>query len=467
MTPECIDPKAGGFLRDLMKKSVPEIVADCWNDYDFGELWEARLHWSGCPGCRPEFAVVPAVFKQIGVGLEKKCRDALTEFRDYYLGQKEAILAATDDLPRAYAEIIALWAIAEGDVFASYVHGQEVLSLRKAPDASYGVGEPTLEACREFISSLEPDVQRFIYAVVCCNDLLLPVSQKAHSEHAETGRWCEDLQQRMQTAITNSELQPDVLFSTIETASITYSLILGGSSEGTDVATVAGTSTPRTLTTQETKAVQGVLQEWKRDFDNFEDSVKAGQMELVRLIEHNRRPAAAYEPYIAAQIGEPLYSRLHQMTQRALQVVEYLYNINQEPDGFALFAVRMAQGYGNELNVRIIGPFLVELLAAGTQTYDAQGKSKEPLIRWCKVHRRGMTLGSWAWYLGKDPVMRSKVSERGFDVEAISKDAVWISDVRNMAAHDFACDRTMADELRRRILCSDGILGRLHPSPSG
>jgi hypothetical protein len=187
----------------------------------------------------------------------------------------------------------------------------------------------------------------------------------------------------------------------------------------------------------------------------------------VRLIEHNRRPAAAYEPYIAAQIGEPLYSRLHQMTQRALQVVEYLYNINQEPDGFALFAVRMAQGYGNELNVRIIGPFLVELLAAGTQTYDAQGKLKEPLIRWCKVHRRGMTLGSWAWYLGKDPVMRSKVSERGFDVEAISKDAVWISDVRNMAAHDFACDRTMADELRRRILCSDGILGRLHPSPSG
>ena len=466
MTPDCIDPKAGGFLRDLMKKSVPEIVADCC---DFGELWEARLHWSGCPACRPEFAAVPAVFKQIGVELEKKWRDALSECRDYYIGQKDALLAATDDLPRAYAEIIALWAIADGDVFAFCVHGQEVLGLRKAPDASYGVGEPTLEACRGFISSLEPDVQRFVYAVVCCNDLLLPISQKADSEHAETGRWCEekDLRQRMQTAIMNSELQPDVLFSTIEMASIAYSLIFDVSSEGTDVAMVAGISAPRTLTTQETKTVQGVLQDWKRDFDNFEDSVKAGQMELVRLIEHNRRPAAAYEPYIAAQIGEPLYSRLHQMTQRALQLVEYFYNINQEPDGFALFAVRMAQGYENELNIRIVGPFVVELLAAGTQTYDAQGKSKEPLIRWGKVHRRGMTLGSWAWYLGKDPAMRSKVSERGFDVEAISKDAVWISEVRNKAAHDFACDRTMADELRRRILCTDGILARLHPSPGG
>jgi len=127
----------------------------------------------------------------------------------------------------------------------------------------------------------------------------------------------------------------------------------------------------------------------------------------------------------------------------------------------------MAQGYENELNIRIIGPFVVELLAAATQTYDAQGRSKEPLIKWGKVHRRAMTLGSWAWYLGKDPIMRSRVSERGFDVEAISKDAAWIGEVRNKAAHDFACDRTMADELRRRILCRDGVLGRLHPSTNG
>jgi hypothetical protein len=296
------------------------------------------------------------------------------------------------------------------------------------------------------------------------------------AEYAETGRLrtveaYEDLQQRMQTAISDSQLQPDVLFSIIEMASIAYSISLEGWSNGTGVAMVAQTDLPqRPLTAQETKALQGVRQEWKRDFDNVEDSLdslKAGQNAIVRLIEHNRRPAAAYEPYIAAQIGEPLYSRLHQITQRALQVVEYFYNINQEPDGFALTAVMMAQGYENELNVRIIGPVLVELMAAGTKTYDAQGKSKEPLIRWGKPNRRGMTLGSWAWYLGKDPAMRNKVSERGFDVEAISKDAAWISEVRNKAAHDFGCDRTMADELRRRILCSDGVLGRLHPSASG
>jgi len=133
------------------------------------------------------------------------------------------------------------------------------------------------------------------------------------------------------------------------------------------------------------------MQDWKQDFDNLEDSLKAGQIEMVRLIEHNRRSAVTHEPYIAAQLGDPLYSRLHQSTQRALQVVEYLYNINQEPDGFALFAVRMAQGYENELTLRIIWPFVTELLAAGTRVYDAGGISKEPLIRRGKINQRGMT----------------------------------------------------------------------------
>ena len=47
---------------------------------------------------------------------------------------------------------------------------------------------------------------------------------------------------------------------------------------------------------------------------------------------------------------------------------------------------------------------------------------------------------------------------------AIAEDARWVSKVRNKAAHDFACDRTLADELRRRILSRDGILSRLRPA---
>jgi hypothetical protein len=120
----------------------------------------------------------------------------------------------------------------------------------------------------------------------------------------------------------------------------------------------------------------------------------------------------------------------------------------------------IAQGYENELNVRIIGPLVVELLAAGTETYDAHGKSTNPLIRRGRVSKTSLALGTLAWYLREDPVMRSKVSALGFDVEAIAQDAALVGGLRNRPAHDFSCDRTVADEL----LCSDGVLRRLHPT---
>jgi hypothetical protein len=303
------------------------------------------------------------------------------------------------------------------------------------------------------------------------HDLLLPVRERMESEYTEKGlltinvEGSADLQQRMRMAVANSQLEPETLFSIIQTAAVAYGIIFGVPSEAMAASEAPAGWAQKALRAPESKTLQGALPQWKTDLDNIGDSLdslKAGQMEIVRLFEQNRRPATAYEPYLAAQLGEPLYSRLHQMTQRALQVVEHLYNVNQEPDGFALAAIRMAQGYENELNVRVTGTIVIELLTAGVQTYDAQGKSKEPLIRWGKPNKH-TTLGSWAWYLGRDPIIRSKVSERGFDADAIAKDAGWVSEVRNKAAHDFACDRTLADELRRRILCRDGILSRLHP----
>ena len=218
-----------------------------------------------------------------------------------------------------------------------------------------------------------------------------------------------------------------------------------------------GIASPETKTLQE-------LQELKRDFHDFEDSMKAGQMEVLLRIEQNSRSAAALDPVIAERLGAPLYSRLHVRTQRALQLAEYYYKMNQEPDGFAPTAMTMAQGYENELNVRIIGPLVVELLAAGTETYDAQGKSTNPLIRRGKPSKSSLTLGNLGWYLREDPVMRGKVSALGFDVEAISKDVALVGALRNKPAHDFSCDRTVADELRRKILSPDGVLRRLHPT---
>jgi|GEM_PF-4043945 len=217
------------------------------------------------------------------------------------------------------------------------------------------------------------------------------------------------------------------------------------------------------IASTETKTRQE-LQELKQDFHDFADSMKAGQMEVLLRIEHSSRSAAALDTAIAERLGAPLHSRLHARSRRALQLAEYYYKMNQEPDGFAPTAMMLAQGYENELNVRIIGPLVMELLAAGIETYDAQGKSTNPLIRRGKPSKSSLTLGTLAWYLREDPVLRSKVSELGFDVETLSKDVALVADLRNKPAHDFSCDRAVADELRRRILCPDGLLRRLHPN---
>jgi hypothetical protein len=216
------------------------------------------------------------------------------------------------------------------------------------------------------------------------------------------------------------------------------------------------------IASPETKPIEDLL-DIKHDLQDFGESLKAGQMEILRRIADNHPTAASLGPVISERLGAPLYSRLHEKTQRALQLAEYHYKINQEPDGFASSAMMIAQAYENELNVRVIGPFVVMLLEAGAETYDAQGKSTNPLIRWGKPSKRSLTLGTFAWYLKEDPDMRSTVSGLGFDVDGIANDAARLSGLRNRAAHNFSCERTLADELRVGILCPDSVLSRLHP----
>jgi hypothetical protein len=44
MNPDCIEPVLDNLLRDIMKTSVPENMADCWNEPDFGRGSAAALN---------------------------------------------------------------------------------------------------------------------------------------------------------------------------------------------------------------------------------------------------------------------------------------------------------------------------------------------------------------------------------------------------------------------------------------
>jgi len=336
-------------------------------------------------------------------------------------------------------------------------------------DDLWNVDKPLLSLCQEFISSLEPDVQHFVVAATLSYDLLSPMYERVCSEITYTlsdneeilsSDSSDDTRRRFEAAIANSGLKPDVFFQTIELAAIGYTRSHFDSARAAVVRTEPSVDAliPRAAT-----VLPAVLQEFKQDFENALDSLKAGQMETMRLIEHNQRPAKAYEADIEAQLGASLYSRLGETTRLGLQMAEYLYHINsQEPNYFHGPVMQMALAYENELVVRVIWPFVRELQTAGEEVYDGQGVSREPLLSGGKVPGKCMMLGNLARYLRKDQFMRSRISVRGFDVDAIAKDAISIASVRNRAAHDATCERTVADDLRQRVLCRDSVFSRLH-----
>jgi hypothetical protein len=209
-------------------------------------------------------------------------------------------------------------------------------------------------------------------------------------------------------------------------------------------------------------SMQQEVQELKLYFADFADSMKATQMEMIHAMNRNdRRHPSDYEPCLVDKLGE-LYSCLQTETKRALQRAELLFNITREPDGFGSSVLAMALGYENELVVRVIWPFVDDLLRLGTRMYDALGRAKDKLIFNGRVGR--LTLGTLGWYLENDLTMRGSVAKRGFNVQAISREIDKVNRFRNKSAHELSFDRTAADDLRRIMLSPDGALRSLHPN---
>lgn len=149
------------------------------------------------------------------------------------------------------------------------------------------------------------------------------------------------------------------------------------------------------------------------------------------------------------------------MTRQQLKAAEFLYHINsEEPNYFDGPVITMAKAYENELKVRVAFPVLNEVIHSHPENY---GSDKAPLIKAREISRE-LTAGSIGWHLRNHPDFGDRVRARGFDADAISRDEGEVTRRRNRAAHKPVCERAVADDLRRLILCPDGILSRLHPS---
>jgi hypothetical protein len=462
MSYECINPDFRDGIRLITDSSVEEVTALDFGDLGYAEICESRLHWNCCPACRHEFPKLPAYAEWAGREYVKLFAADLAFCKDQFLAKKQALLESGGN--DAYVRIVADLAHAEDDVHQSLRRGLMVAQnvfrghlIDFDPDA-----QEILSHSREFVSSLDSEVRHFVISATLCFELLRPMWEKAglhprfdprtqeqllaelnemearaRAGIKEEPQEPKDLKESLHRAISESGLEPKVLWQIIESAAS---------------ASVFDRAMP---------GVERLLQALRADFDDFGDSMKAGQMETIHRFERNSRKADEYEADVIAQIGQPLYSQLTEMTRHQLKHAEFLYHItSSEPNSFEGPVIKMAKAYENELQVRVAFPVLNEVIDSHPENY---GSDKAPLIKAREINRE-LTAGNIGWHLRNYPDFRDRVRARGFNATAISKDEGEVTRCRNRAAHKPICERAVADDLRQLILRPDGILSRLHPS---
>jgi hypothetical protein len=462
---ECISPDDREYIREIAERSLQEIAAlDLGVSY--AEMGDARLHWDCCPACRHDFPGLPAALELAGRGYERGFTLELSGMKDSFLAKEDSLKGDAGD--GAFVGVLVELAAAEEDVHASLWRALVVEDhMRQGMRIEFNPDErEILSLCRKFVGSLEPEVQRFVTAATLCFELLRPMWEKVGLPPREDPRSSEevlrdlnarlaggsearpflDLKERLRKAIAGSGLEPRILWETIDAAARAH--VGGRETDGPE---------------------RAWMKKFEENFDNFSDSMKATQMESIRLSERSIRKAADYGPEIAERIGPHVYSQLHEQTKRQLEAAEFLYEVNrQEPRYGHGPAINLALACETELNLQLTWPILNELVGSGRSYYRAEKKPGDnsqppPLIDRNKIQDRNMTLGRVGYYLRYHTDFGDRARARGFDPIAISRNTSEVVAVRDTAAHHPVCELAEVDKVRSLILRSDGILSLLHP----
>lgn len=295
MSYECINPEHRDWIRIITDSSTEEITALDFGEIGYAEICESRLHWNCCPACRHEFPKLPAYAEWAGREYAKSFASDLALCKDHFVAKKQSLLESGGN--DAYVRIIADLADAEDDVHQSLRRSLMVTQnlFRGSPINFNPDEQEILSHSREFVSSLDSEVHHFVISATLCFELLRPMWERAglhprfdprtpeqilaevnemlaraRAGIKEEPQEPKDLKESLRRAISESGLEPKVLWQIIESAAS---------------ASVFDRATP---------GVERLLQALRGDFDNFADSMKAGQMEAIRLSERSSRKADDY-----------------------------------------------------------------------------------------------------------------------------------------------------------------------------
>ena len=171
---------------------------------------------------------------------------------------------------------------------------------------------------------------------------------------------------------------------------------------------IAAASTTEKVTAEERQRIDMVLQgfrELRQEVEDLGDSLKAAQNYLISQFEQHQQRASVFDAFLRSDLGDDVYGQLGFDTRRALQLGEYHYQQNKEPDGYNPCVILYCCAYEIAFNARITEPIVAELLKRGIREYPPNSHRKFAML--VQGNANDIPLGSAVWHLRKDQMLKT------------------------------------------------------------
>lgn len=214
----------------------------------------------------------------------------------------------------------------------------------------------------------------------------------------------------------------------------------------------------------------------EQNVEDVGDSLKAGQMEIIRRYDAKAKDPIRMEEIekgLIASISHDTWERLDSLTRRGLQLAERRHAEITEPDTYYSVVGDYGRVYENELMCLLKA---IATSLSGIIEHDPlpDPSGAPPLVIKGRLNTR-LTLGNALIYIKKNKDVRTVLTEMGIDPSGILGPGFRILHLRNIAAHPRrTVDGTVelltqehVDEIRAILLEEPSALAALLPRRKG
>jgi hypothetical protein len=441
-----------------------------------GDLETSIKHWRTCRACQDAYPNALRTLNAIQVELENDMRNDFVRLKHQFLSHKHGLLSdSSTNVSPHDGIIVALFKAASEIQFSlGFVDGFGGL----AEFSLFPVDEDSEErdawrASAPFLRSLDDDTQHFVFTSLLTYDLLLSsyrlVQQKTYESQSvdplDASENQENLDGSFSRFLSESAIWTKVLVDMLERSSSSYRTEYFAKNPPEPI---TGATIAEEPTAEERQAIRALMQnfrEMKQEVRDLGDSLKATQDHLISQFAQHQQDAGAFDPFLRSELGDDVYGQLAFNTRRALQLAEYHYQQNKEPDGYNPCVNFFCCAYEIEFNARIFEPVAAKLIESGIRDYPSPDSPNSQRRFAILVHGRvrPIAVGSAVFHLKGDKLLRQILLSLKVNADEVIAGADKFVGLRNPSAHGQLADKAYADRVRELLLGPVSILKDLIP----